>query len=208
MPRSLTVPKPYEKAGQLCICLRDPKSKRRKTVYCGAVGTAEARRTASRAIADWEAADRVIEPPAKGVRRKVSRPESVTVAKVVVGYWLHVKGRHQQENGKPTSHGHAIRTALRELRQHAGDYAALDYGPKLLQETRRRLIGSNRFNRKTINQHVQTIVRAFRWAVSEELVPASVPDALSCLDPLKRGEIEALREGKKVRPVLDADIAS
>ena len=206
MARPLSTPKPYVKGGQTVVQLRDPRSGHRRTVYCGAAGSTAARREVARVIAEWEANDRVIAPPQKRKRRKVQRDDDATVAHVVVGFWRSVKGKLTGDEGKLTGYGVSVRTALRELRQHAGDYSASDYGPKLLQETRQRFAASGRFNRTTVNQHIQTIVRAFRWAVAEELVPASVPEALACVAPLKRGDIEGLRDGRKVRPVPDADV--
>ncbi|MEM1026656.1 MAG: site-specific integrase [Planctomycetota bacterium] len=206
MPRPLSIPKPYTKSGQTVVCLRDPRTGVRRTVYCGPAGTAAARREAARVIADWEAADRVVTPPEKRTRRQLPARDSATVAHVVVGFWGYMKPKQTDPSGSLTGYGLSIRTALRELRQHAGDLAAVDFGPKLLQSTRRQMVESGRFNRTTVNQHVQTIVRAFRWAVVEEMVPAAVPDALACVIPLKPGEVEGLRESRKVKAVPDADV--
>ena len=54
--------------------------------------------------------------------------------------------------------------------------------------------------RKEINRRVNMIKRMFKWAVSEELVPASVHQALLTVRGLRRGHL-GTRERPKVRPV-------
>jgi integrase len=61
--------------------------------------------------------------------------------------------------------------------------------------------------RNVINQRVGRIKRIFRWAAGEELLPPSVPQALSCIEPLKRGRSGA-RETEVVRPVSDESVAA
>ena len=56
------------------------------------------------------------------------------------------------------------------------------------------------WSRKYINQHVQRLRRMFRWAASQEMIPASVYQALETVESLKRGRTKA-REGKRVLPV-------
>jgi integrase len=57
--------------------------------------------------------------------------------------------------------------------------------------------------RGVINQRVGRIVRMFKWAVSEELVPETVYRALAAVRGLEKGRTEA-RESEPVGPVPDA----
>ena len=206
MARPVSIPKPYSKSGQLVVCLRDARTGTRRTIYCGADGTAEARREYFRVLAAWEAADRVVAPAKPDLRHRVRRPESASVAEVVLGYFKHVKARHSRPDGKLTNHGGVVRSALRVLREEAGDMPAIDFGPKALRQVRDAMVKSDRFNRKTINENTRYIVAAFRWAVAEELIPAKVYDALKCLPSIKRGEVPTLRESDAVAPVPDATV--
>lgn len=205
MPRPTSIPKPYTKSNQLAVCLRDPRTGHRRTVYLGAPGTPEARREYARVLTEWEAGDRVVTPPKSAIRHKVRRPEMVTVAELILGYFKAVKARHSKA-GKLTNHGQVVRSALRILREQAGDHAAIDFGPKALRQVRDAMVESDRFGRKTINENTRYIVAAFRWAVAEEIIPARVYHALQCLPTIKRGEVPALRESNPVRPVADADV--
>jgi len=56
------------------------------------------------------------------------------------------------------------------------------------------------WSRGYINQQVQRLRRMFRWAASQEMIPASVYQSLDTVEALKRGRTTA-REGKKVAPV-------
>ena len=204
MPRSASIPKPYSKAGQLAVCLRDPRTGTRRTIYLGADGTAEARREYARVLAEWEASDRTVVPPRSAVHRRVVQADAVTVAELVLRYHRdYVKRRHTDDAGTLTSHGQQIRNALRLLREHAGDLPATDFGPKALRQVRQAIADTERFNRKIVNRFTSFIVRAFKWAVSEEIVSATVYQALRTLEPLKAGEMPGLRESKTVRPVAD-----
>ena len=207
MARPVSIPKPYSKSGQLAVCLRDARTGTRRTVYLGADGTAEARREYARVLAEWEAADRVVAPAKPDVRHRVRRPEAVTVAEVVLQYFRTVvKARHRDAGGTLTKHGEQMREALRMLRVEAGDIPAMDFGPKLLRAVRTSMADTGRFCRPMVNKNVRFIVNAFKWGVSEELIPPRVYDALRTLEPIKAGEVPELREYKVVQAVPDATV--
>src|SRR5262249_11285024 len=54
--------------------------------------------------------------------------------------------------------------------------------------------------RTNVNRRIGRIKHVFSWAVSEELVPPSVYQALLSVEGLKAGRCDA-RDGKKVKPV-------
>ena len=62
---------------------------------------------------------------------------------------------------------------------------AEDFGPKDLRRVREKMIDS-RLARKTINDRVARIKRIFKWAVGEELIPASTYQALSVVEGLRK----------------------
>jgi hypothetical protein len=59
--------------------------------------------------------------------------------------------------------------------------------------------------RNVINQRVSCVKRMLPWALGEERVPPSKPQALACVDALKRGRSGA-RETAPVRPVSDEHV--
>jgi integrase len=58
-------------------------------------------------------------------------------------------------------------------------------------------------SRGVINQRIARVVRMYKWAVAEEIVPETVWRALTAVRGLERGRTEA-RETESVRPVSDA----
>lgn len=57
--------------------------------------------------------------------------------------------------------------------------------------------------RSVANKRTDRIKRVFKWAASEELIPATVFEALRTLAGLRRGRTDA-RESEPVKPVADA----
>ena len=96
--------------------------------------------------------------------------------------------------------------AFAPVRTLYGPVPALEFGPKALQAVRERMIASGRLNRATLNDRVRRIVAAFRWATAQELVPASVHQALACVGGTRRGRVAGLRESRKVKAVPDAHV--
>ncbi len=121
--------------------------------------------------------------------------------------------KHYRMGGKVTDTFTGLKSAFRTLRQLYGRSPAVDFGPKRFKVVRLRLLEPRevdneqakvrQLSRSTINAHCATISRLFRWAAAEELVPVSVPQALSMVQGLQRGRTTA-KESKPVLPVDDA----
>ncbi len=100
-----------------------------------------------------------------------------------------------------------------------GTTPACAFGPKKLKAVRERVItqGNSQsaefdelgnvikpgapLSRGYVNALIQALVRMFKWAASEELVPAGVHDALTKVDGLRKGRELRLREPKPIKPV-------
>lgn len=77
-----------------------------------------------------------------------------------------------------------------------GAEPAADFGPKKLKAYRDTLIAAKQ-SRNYINQQIAKIRRAFRWAVSEELIPATTLYGIASVDGLKAGRSDAKETGKR-----------
>ncbi len=81
---------------------------------------------------------------------------------------------------------------------------ACDFGPLQLKAVREKFIASTyrgkALCRADVNRRTRMVVRAFKWAASEGLIPPSVWHGLKCVEGLKRGRSDA-RETDPVRPV-------
>lgn len=96
---------------------------------------------------------------------------------------------------------------MRELVALYVDTRAADFGPMALKAVRQRMI-DKRWCRNTINGMVSRIVRAFKWAAEEELVPGSVWQDLRSVRGLRKGrsDYHGAKESRPVKPVPEAFI--
>ncbi|WP_228714588.1 tyrosine-type recombinase/integrase [Posidoniimonas corsicana] len=107
--------------------------------------------------------------------------------------------RYYVKNGKPTSEPAAVRCALRFLVANHGGLPAPEFGIGDLKVVREAMVAAGHC-RSSVNKNIRRIRLAFTWAATEELIPATVPQALSLLPGLKVGRTEA-RESDPVLPV-------
>jgi integrase len=90
--------------------------------------------------------------------------------------------------------------AIRPLRQLPGPIPADEFGPRLLKLVRQQMI-DQRLCRNEVNKRVRRVVRAFKRAVAEELIPAPVHHTLRTVEGLRRGR--GVRETEPIKPVAD-----
>lgn len=169
-----------------------------RDVYLGRHGTPESRQRYDRFVAEWLANGRQSPDP-------VSAPtdKGLTVDELILSYLTFANG-HYRKNGEPTNEVRNIKDSFRPLHRIYGATPAAEFGPKRLKTVREDMIAAG-LARGVINQRVGRIVRAFKWAGSEEFVPASVYHALRTVMGLQKGRTAA-RETAPVLPVSDADV--
>ncbi len=195
MPNHFTSPPKYRhyKPKNLAVVRIDGRDH-----YLGQHGSAES----------WERYHRLLAGRAStGLEPTVAREpdkSGLKVVELVQSYWRHVRGYYRRPDGTPGAEQDNIKLALRPLRQLYGFTPAADFGPVALKAIRQSMIASG-LSRTTINQRVGKIVRVFRWAVENELVPPSSHHALASVSGLRRGRTTA-PEPKPVRPVSDQDV--
>jgi len=105
-------------------------------------------------------------------------------------------------NGEQTSQVHVVRIALKPVRELYGHTKAVDFGPLALTAVRARLVRGG-VSRSTANSLVSRMRQMFRWAAADEMLPASIHQALTADAGLKKGRTTA-READPVKPVHDS----
>jgi integrase len=191
MPRLLPDAVPayrlHKQSGQAIVTLSG------KDFLLGKYNTAASRAEYNRRIAEWIAN-----------RRNIScQTYGLTVSELIAAYKMHVEGCYRKPDGMPTSETSNIRTALKPLRVLYGATPAASISPLMLKAVRNEMVKV--WCRTLINKQVNRIRQMFRWAVENEMVPASVYHGLLAVTPLKAGRCEA-RESEPVRPVNGAVI--
>lgn len=100
-----------------------------------------------------------------------------------------------------------VNVTLRLLADLYGDQPAGDFGPLRLQAFRLHCADTRAWVRPSLNARMRSVVAAFRWAASRELIPASVAVALGTVRGVEPGELD-VEEGRTVLPADEDAIAA
>ena len=168
-----------------------------RRIYLGKYGSPESHEAYGRIISEWLAAKHT---PANSHGNLADPGVSLSISELLLVYWKFAK-EYYSKDGEPTQELDSMKHALRPLRKLYGSTPARAFGPLALKAVRQRMI-ENDLSRGVINNRVNRIKRFFRWAVSEEHVPASVYEALRTVAGLRCGRTEA-RETEPVVPAPD-----
>ncbi len=125
----------------------------------------------------------------------------LTITEVISRYWKHCQGYYVLKDGQPSGWLDHIQLVLRLLRETYGRTQAGEFGPKRFKAFRQTLVGAGH-SRKYINKLAAIVLRMFKWAASEELLPNSVHLDLRSVEGLKMGRCAA-PERPPVLPVDD-----
>ncbi len=161
----------------------------------GQWGSVEAKRAYRRFALEWAAG-----------QTGAGDGAAATVGRLVVG-WLDHCAATYRKRGKITSEVHCNRAAMRPLAELYGDEPAAEFSPPKLRAVREAMV-ANGWVKKTVNDHVGRIARAFAWAATHLDLPASVHAALALVEPLVSGRRADLAESEPVEPVPAEHIAA
>jgi integrase len=190
MPRPRNaVPQPRQHKGRAVLDVYENGHRRTRTL--GAWGSPEADAEYKQFLATF----------ATGVLDRPSGPD-VSVNEIMVAFLKHADRHYRHTDGTPTSEIRNYKMAIRPLRELYGHTPARDFGPKALKTLREHMIGL-RWCRGQVNAAVSRLKRAFKWAASEEMIPASVFHALQTVTGLRAGR-SAAHDRDPVKPVTDA----
>ena len=127
--------------------------------------------------------------------------KEITIIEIVDRFWSYAKETYKKS---PESTLTRFKPTLKKLKKLYGELPASQFGPKKLKILRAAMV-EKEGARKTINDNIRRIKQVFKWACSEELIPASIYEALKTVEGLKRGRSKA-KEPKPVKPVSKACI--
>ncbi|MBM3982340.1 MAG: site-specific integrase [Planctomycetes bacterium] len=189
MPRPKNaVPQPRQHKGRAVLDVYENGTRRTRTL--GAWGSSEADAEYKRFLAEY----------ATGATDRPDGPDA-TVNEVLVAFLKHADQHYRHTDSTPTSEVGNYKMAIRPLRELYGHTPAREFGPKSLKTLRDHMIGL-KWCRGQVNAAVGRVKRAFKWAASEEMIPASVFHALQTVTGLRAGR-SAAKERDPVLPVED-----
>jgi integrase len=165
-----------------------------RDIYLGHYDTAASRAEYDRIIAEWIAAG----------RRLPVDPQAINIAEVVAAFRRHAKTYYRSADGTQSREADNIDHALRPLLKLYGRTRATEFGPLRLKAVIQSMIDAGRV-RSNINRHLSRIKSVFKWAASNELIPASIHHGLATVSGLRAGRCKA-KESEPVQPVAQADV--
>lgn len=182
------VPQPrlHKPTGQAYVRLN------KKFVYLGKHGSAEAQAAYDALLSEWLASGRTLEvQPRRAVApaERLAAPVDLTINELAVK-WLEWADGYYVKDGRKTRETATVRLALRPLLATFGPTAARELGPMRLKAVRDGMVSGGLCRNET-NRRVRIIVRMYRWAVENELIPPDVWEALRAVPGLKKGRSAA-----------------
>jgi integrase len=122
-----------------------------------------------------------------------------TTSELILAYIEYAEQYYRKRDGTTSNEYDHYVKVLGILRGKFGALPARKLGPKKLKAVRQELIDDG-LSRGHVNKQTGRIVRMFKWAVAEEMVPPATYQALAAVEGLKRGRSDA-RETEPIRPV-------
>jgi integrase len=174
----------------------------RKTIYLGKHNSAASKNEYARIVAELAtspAAAIQLVPPTT----RAASLSSMTIAELIKHFWQHAEQYYRRPDGAESSELSDFSLSFAPLRKLYDDTPAADFGPLALKTVRNAMIESG-LCRKTTNQRIGRIKFMFKWAASEELLPAAVFHALQTVSGLRKGKSKA-KDLPPIKPVSDAD---
>lgn len=162
--------------------------------YLGAYGSEESRQAYARLIGELKAGHALVQ----------TSPDVITITELVARFWEYSQTYYRRPDGTTTSEVANYRIVLRPLVALYGSTPAASFGPKAMKVVRTRMIEIG-WCRTNVNASVSRIRHVFRWAAENEILPATVYQALQTVAGLKRGRCDA-RESEPRTPVRHEDI--
>ncbi len=148
----------------------------------GPFGTQASRREYDRIVAEWLG---------RGRQPLVETDAGLDIAELSARYWAYATAKYVRR-GKRTAEQFKVKTALQHLLRLYENSLAADFAPVHLKVVRQAMIDSG-WARKYVNQQVGVLVRMFKWAAVEGLLPPSIHASLALVDGIRRGETTARR---------------
>jgi integrase len=173
----------HKPSGQavVTICGRD--------YYLGRWNTPQSHAEYDRLIAEWLANGRRL-------RGQDATPSDITVTEVILAFDKYAEQRYPL-SGRELEN---FRLALQPLRELYGHTPVRNFGPKALKAVQQHMNGLG-WCRTVINRRVGRIKTVFKWAESEELIPASTYHALQTVRGLPKG-MAGVKEPAPIEPAF------
>jgi hypothetical protein len=160
----------------------------------GRYNTKESRARYDRLIAEWLA---------NGRRADYTQlPDGPSVQMLLADFNDHARAYYRTPEDKPAGEYDNFRIAMIPLKELYARTVAAQFGPRALRALQGKMVKRG-WCRSYVNRQIGRIKQIFRWAASQELIPAAIYQALETVPGLRKGKAQ-VRESVPVRPVPEA----
>lgn len=166
----------------------------RRTVTLGPWGSFEAK----------EEYDRLVARTRAGTFAPTDAPADLTINELLNRYYDFAERHYVEPDGTTSRSVDNLKAWLRKLRERFGALPAIEFGPKMLKALRGEWVAEG-IVRKMVNVRTGSLKRVFKWAVSEELLPAESFQRLQTVEGLRIGRTAAA-DRAPVRPAATTDV--
>jgi integrase len=184
-----------------------------KDVWLGEHGSKASRNKYHTVLSEWIARDR------QGAPSPVTPDGGPTVSMVLAAFLKHAATYYASPDGTPSAELNHFRRAMRLLKRLYGATPAAEFGPLKLKAARVQMLQPRTetdpitgrtterpgWARTYANHQVNRVRAIFKWAVENEMIPASVHHGLLAVGGLRKGRTEA-RETEPVTPAPDDQV--
>ena len=136
------------------------------------------------------------------VTAAVADPGGISINEVLIAFHEHAGRHYRHPDGRPTSEVYEVNHVIQAIRLLYGEKPVTDFGPLAVKALRMQWV-NEMVCRTGCSRRVGIVKRILKWAVSEQLAPVTVYQAVATVAGLQRGRSEA-REMEPVAPVDDA----
>lgn len=165
--------------------------------YLGPYDSEASRREYDRLVGIWQANGRRL--PAVSAEHA-----ETSINEIILAFMRHAKTHYRRPDGTVTNEITAYRSALRIVKCLYGRETAVTFGPRALIVVREEMVRKG-WVRTNINKQVSRIRSLFKWAASQQLVPATVYQSLQTVAGLQAGRTQA-KESEPVQPVPEQHV--
>ena len=174
----------------------DPAGNHHDKLLPGEFGSDESRAAFARLMLECQ-----VSPAAVATPRGAA---PLSVVELLARYFAFATMHYSGRDGKPSSALTEAKLVVRAIRTTYGETPAAEFGPLKLRAVLQGWVAAG-LSRVECNKRLGIAKRIFKWAVSEELVPPAVYQALATVPGLSKGRTPA-PDFDPVGPVDDAKV--
>jgi hypothetical protein len=170
----------HKPTGQAYVVLNN------QTIWLGKYDNENIQQDYNKTIAEWLSNGKQLAVEGTGI----------SINEIISRFWIYAEGYYRNPDGTPTSELDSLRYAMRPLVELYGHTEAAAFGPRCLRAVQKNMVDLG-WCRNNVNRSLSRVKMLFKWAVSQELLPGSVYQALITVQGLRKGRSDARETSPK-----------